>query len=847
MTAMKRILLILLTLAMLLSLVPTAFAADGEVTEADTYVLQRKGVLSTKPYTNLGANYQYLSPYEAILGVHGISYSGHVEFTPGLFSMKNDNTDDMIPVYCMDVFTPATGGVWYRRKNLEDASYSASVAGRVRAIVLNGFYVDPDVYKSDASAHEKAVDANVARLAAAANVEDLTLGEAISATQLAIWLVVHGSSITFDPLAEEVAYKPDAGVEYATLCGQEMNGWTKSGSGYLVPDIDACNDRIRTAMNYLLSLSPVAATSRTVAPSSFTDLNDPVITEKEDGTYNVSVTTTVSVDMASGDTMTLKAVLGNLSQTVALGNGTQTVTLTFENVPADKADQEVKLSISGYQTGYGVFMFDAVGDRGTSQTMVGMDNSRLPVYAEVVAQEERAIDITKATTTGTALEGIIFDIFHVADLDAYLSGEVTLPDPENCSHPTDPRYIEYTVITDKYGKASLNLTHHGLADGVYLVVERQHPAIVKPIDPFYLIVPMTNKDGTGYDYEIKLYPKNEVKGGVKIEKDVLKLNNNEASVDAYSDHTWILSASIPDDIAQGKSYVISDTLDNRLDYAGNVVVTVETTDGETVAATLEANTDYTLTVTNVNSLEGEKSSDAFTLALTDNGRSAVAAAVGTNGFSNYRLRVYFDARINANAQMGEQIPNQSSLAYVNSVNFGFNAVSDIPVVYTGGANLLKVDSENNATVLPGATFEVYRSATQDELSANVAGLVTLKGVAGKVLRVSFFNNAGLTGDKVTSVTSDKDGKIAIYGLAYGTYYLVETQAPAGYNLLGEPMELTVNAASHLEQNVLTVENVSGTVLPETGGVGTQGYVFTGMALMALSLLLILSKKRRIQA
>ena len=843
MTAMKRILLILLTLAMLMSLVPTAFAAEGAVTEADTYVLQRKGSGPYPDYTYYGVNFQYQSPYETYFTYEGINYSKSTLRQPGLFTMMNDATGNVIPTYCLDVLTTAVGGTWYRRQNLEDSDYSSSVAGRIRAIVLNGFYIDPNDYSSD-EAHQQAVDANVARLASASNVENLTLGEAISATQLAIWQAAHGAVLDFDPFAKDPACKLGSAVAYAALCNRELADWEqgKYSGEFLVPDIDALNARIQTVYNYLLSLSPVAATSRTVAPSSFTDLNDPVITEKEDGTYNVSVTTTVSVDMASGDTLTLKAKLGSYTVSESLQSGSQTKTLTFNDIPAELVDQEVMLSISGYQTASGIFLFDASGERGASQTMVGMDSSRLPVYAEVVAQEERVISITKTTTSGVALEGIIFDIYPKASLEDYLSGKFSIDNPTSTTDLAD-----YTLITNASGKASLNLTHHGLADGVYLVVERQHPAIVKPIDPFYLIVPMTNKDGTGYDYEIKLYPKNEVKGGVKIEKDVLKLNNNEASVDAYSDHTWILSASIPDDIAQGKSYVISDTLDNRLDYAGNVVVTVETTDGETVAATLEANTDYTLTVTNVNSLEGEKPSEAFTLALTDNGRSAVAAAVGTNGFSNYRLRVYFDARINANAQMGEQIPNQSSLAYVNSVNFGFNAVSDIPVVYTGGANLLKVDSENNATVLPGATFEVYRSATQDELSANVAGLVTLKGVAGKVLRVSFFNNAGLTGDKVTSVTSDKDGKIAIYGLAYGTYYLVETQAPAGYNLLGEPMELTVNAASHLEQNVLTVENVSGTVLPETGGVGTQGYVFTGMALMALSLLLILSKKRRIQA
>lgn len=66
MTVTRRILLILLTLAMFISLVPTAFAADGEITEADTYVLQRKGLGGKYPdLVDYGTNYQYKSPYES--------------------------------------------------------------------------------------------------------------------------------------------------------------------------------------------------------------------------------------------------------------------------------------------------------------------------------------------------------------------------------------------------------------------------------------------------------------------------------------------------------------------------------------------------------------------------------------------------------------------------------------------------------------------------------------------------------------------------------------------------------------------------------------------------------------
>ena len=44
--------------------------------------------------------------------------------------------------------------------------------------------------------------------------------------------------------------------------------------------------------------------------------------------------------------------------------------------------------------------------------------------------------------------------------------------------------------------------------------------------------------------------------------------------------------------------------------------------------------------------------------------------------------------------------------------------------------------------------------------------------------------------------------------------------------------------------VVVVENMAGTVMPETGGIGTTTYVFTGALLMAVSVLLLLAKKRR---
>jgi hypothetical protein len=179
MTKVRRILTALIVLAMVISMVPVGYAA--EVTADNVYVLQRKG-MGPPGYTNYGTNYQYKSPYETMYTYNGVTKT----MDTGLFSMLNDATGNVIPTYCIDIFTTATGGAWYRRQNLEDSAYSGSVAGRIRAIMLNGFYIDPDDYNSS-EAHENAVHAKVASLANAANVANLTLGEAISATQLAIW------------------------------------------------------------------------------------------------------------------------------------------------------------------------------------------------------------------------------------------------------------------------------------------------------------------------------------------------------------------------------------------------------------------------------------------------------------------------------------------------------------------------------------------------------------------------------------------------------------------------------------------------------------------------------------
>lgn len=852
MNKFSRISVLLLCIVMLLSLIPNAYGAEMTDGEKATYVLNHQ--VDGDNYS--GPALQYFSPYRIACTLDKKS----ITMKNCVFALYNTTNDTVIPAYCSDISVLANANYSYRRINLEDSTFAAEAAGLIRAIVYNGFYLSPIEGETDAE-HELRVEEELKRLGEAAGVEDLTIGEAITGTQAAIWQAAHSSSMVYtDFLLSMYMTDVSDSVRYYDICNEERyNGHVKyNGIQNDNAKIDAASDRrvgsrIQAVYTYLMSLEPMAPMDSVVSPASFVNLDGPYAIENGNGTFDMKVTVTVNVHMEEGDSLTLTASLGDkYKASAALTDGTQTVTLILSNVPDELRDESVLLEIAGQQSGFDVYLFDADGDRNASQSMVGMVDCRLPVYTSISApieegNNDRILNFYKTTLVpnGTdeyekvPLEGITFDIFFVAKLSDYLMGRVQLPDAKDYDHP---EISDFTLITGTDGKASLNLTQKGMPDGVYLVVEREHPAIKAPVDPFYVVVPTTNPEGTGYIYEINIQPKNDIKGLIKIEKDVITLGNDSASVDAYKDHTWIIGTNIPEDIANGKSFVISDTLDPRLDYIGNMKVQIEAVDGQTVLAELTAGTDYTVTVTDVDSLAEGTPSDAFTVSLTRLGMGTVATAIGENSYDDYMLRVYFDAQINANSTPATEIPNEAYLDYTNSVNFDFSAKSDKPVVYTGGAKLLKTDYTDATIVLPGAEFEVYRMATEDEILAG-ENLVRLPGYASAMVKVPFFDNEALAGDKVTTATTDENGELTIYGLSYGTYYLRETKAPAGYNLPNEPIEITIDAQSHMEENVIVVGNISGTILPGTGGSGTNIYILLGLLLLSLSAVLLLKKSR----
>ena len=812
-TILKRTAAFLLAACVILSSMGSFVGIASAAEAVGSYVLR---------YDDEGQPYLYGSLYECKHSYNDPEAGPNSVWTywnaPEIFNLvyEGDDGNHSIAAYCADADTSTISGdnIYYRRLNLEDSTYhDTGAASRLRAVVLHTFpYLSVET-----------VAANVNQALGADAVTQLTQGEVISATQQAIWEISHGEKYNVDQ-------------NYVSIRSQR--GYDRSK--FVYPEsLDGCKESEFTATNiqqlyqYFLDLPGQSPIATAVSESSFRN----VVYHAQrngDGTYTVTVDYTVDAALREEDNLSMTAVCGEKMHQEALKNGDQTVSFSglMEKLP-------VTLTISGTQTGSDVYLFDATGDRTVAQTMVGYDSTTLPVLAQVTAEPDREIHIYKSTSEGEnkrPLANIQFEISLVATMDDLMTGKVRLNEK-----PTEEEIISYasgeplvTLKTDAQGFATYNLTANGHPDGVYLVVEKTNDAVVCPVEPFFVAIPGTDDEGTGHSYTVTVHPKNTVEVGPEIRKDVTQIDRNEDTFDVNELHTWIIRSDIPAGICDAEKYVISDTLDYQLALKSNFQMKVALKNArageETV--TLIPGTDYTVSTSQT--VDGEnREVDAFTVSLTSAGMVAVAQAAPVK--SDYEIRIYFDAVIDSDAQLGVEIPNQAKLQYINGTGITYDAQSDVPVVYTGGTGVLKLDSVTE-TALADASFKIARDATNGEIAAGQSVALTVGEEEKQVVYVSFYADEELT-NAVQEFTSGEDGKIRMYGLAYGTYYILETKAPKGYNLLTEPVTVEIDSNSHLEEEIVTVYNTKF-LLPETGGIGTG--IFTTIGIVCIGSALVLS-------
>ncbi len=320
------------------------------------------------------------------------------------------------------------------------------------------------------------------------------------------------------------------------------------------------------------------------------------------------------------------------------------------------------------------------------------------------------------------------------------------------------------------------------------------------------ICALTNVDST--------FTTTEKNSGGSIDKQVQEGSTWGETNDATIGQTVNFKATI----TAGKgshNYVMHDTMSAGLTFNAGSVVLKKNGTGDP----LTLNTDYTVetgacAVTGCNC--------TFRINLSDTFEATFA--------ENETVVVEYSAVLNENAVIaGDGNPNTVYLTYGDSQKTN----QENTVTYTYQFQLVKTSDDK--TVITGAEFKLYTAA-------NGGTEIPVVKESDGVYRVAVGDEEGVV---------IQAGYVTIKGLDSGTYYLEETKAPDGYNKVNDRQGVTINKAN----NNATVEtgkyvnggvqviNKTGSLLPETGGIGTTIFYVVGGLLMAAALIVLVSKKR----
>ena len=312
--------------------------------------------------------------------------------------------------------------------------------------------------------------------------------------------------------------------------------------------------------------------------------------------------------------------------------------------------------------------------------------------------------------------------------------------------------------------------------------------------------------------------------------------------------------------------------------------------------------------------------DDYTVEVSKNADGTTSMAIIFKNFVQYKDQVGADividytAVINENAVIGsEGNYTVAKLEYSNNPNVTPNGDPENPdkpgpddpkgetpedrvITYVTGIELIKVDG-NDGDRLVGAEFEIkgdkinkvkviketFEEDTNGKYYKLTDGTFTIDEPAEEnddkyeSTTVKYKKTQVVEWNETTETVSatgivGTDGVLRFDGLAEGTYTITEVVAPNGYNLLEEPISVTITCTEPQNVDVtdtaewkysatgnglnitngdlntdgrieLSIANFAGTLLPSTGGIGTTIFYAAGIILMAGAVFFVVRRKR----
>lgn len=286
-----------------------------------------------------------------------------------------------------------------------------------------------------------------------------------------------------------------------------------------------------------------------------------------------------------------------------------------------------------------------------------------------------------------------------------------------------------------------------------------------------------------------------------------------------------VTGSIPDTTGYSEYvYKIHDELTSGLDFVND----------ENGAALEEGATTVNVTVAFKDTKDASTAPTTATLDTENNRKmsldlSAWVKANQTNKGKVFTVTYY--AKVNKDAVVTNS--NKATLEYGNNPdNTTITTPSEVKTP-TYPLDILKKNKKGDKK-LAGAKFRLYSSEADAKANDESKAIKVSPVVAGATGNYVVDPTSTTTEFESVESIDGKNYNLHVNGLAAGSYWLVETEAPAGYNKLTAPIEIKITKSADTDVNnwtiskdgatesdkIIDIENSTGSILPSTGGMGT---------------------------